>query len=317
MRRRQERTGTRGSTTRDPYTHQDEYTRYSYQEDATHRRSRQSLFSLSPATKQKIFLVIGVVALLVIWFLTPVSDWIVAVVLWTVPLEADIELGRESYRSLKRQYKPVKDRWNVQRIGWDLVSKSLVGENNEPEWEWNFGVVDAPFINAFALPGGIIRVTSTLLKELDLTNAELAALLGHEMGHVLHRHSQAKIIKSKLFTMILKAVLYEDHDDDEETFGEAVGELLLQSAKYLGELKFSRKNEYEADAAAWDLLKTSQAYSPQALESLLVKLEGATGNDSRRKMSWDSTHPGTHERIQALHEKWTRLDPQEQRWKLN
>jgi Zn-dependent protease with chaperone function len=245
-----------------------------------------------------------------LWYLTPVSDWITNAVLVFVPIEADIDLGREAWRSM--DYRSVQDRWGVHRIGHELVSKLSQDLNSaNEEMPWSFGVIHADFVNAFALPGGIVRVTDALLEQLQLSDAELAALIGHEMGHVLHRHSQARVLKEKLITYLLQAVFYEDNDGYEETFGEAVGELLLKSATFLGKQSFSRKNEYEADATAWQLLGTSRHYSPQAVESLLQKLWDLQGGSG--ETAWESTHPGTADRIEALKVKWEELPLGERR----
>jgi predicted Zn-dependent protease len=170
---------------------------------------------------------------------------------------------------------------------------------------WSFGVVRADVINAFALPGGIVRVSDTLLRQLNLSDAELAALIGHEMGHILHRHSQARLLQDQLISYLFRAVFYEDNDNFQESFGEAVGELLLKSASFLGKQSFSRKNEYEADAKAWELLLLSKRYSPKAVESLLQKLWDVSGGSGNT--SWESTHPGTKDRIEALKIKWEEL----------
>jgi Zn-dependent protease with chaperone function len=239
-----------------------------------------------------------------LWYLTPVSDWITDAVLVLVPIESDIDLGHEAWRSMN--YRSVQDRWGVNRIGHELVSKlSQDQSSTSVEMPWSFGVIHADFVNAFALPGGIVRVTDTLLEQLKLSDAELAALIGHEMGHVLHRHSQARVLKEQLIVYLIQAVFYEDNDGYEETFGEAVGELLLKSATFLGKQSFSRKNEYEADATAWQLLDMSRHYSPQAVESLLQKLWDLQGGSG--ETAWESTHPGTADRIEALKVKWEKL----------
>lgn len=273
-------------------------TSHSTREDPYLRRGRRDPHDIH--TQVYVWGTLGVV--LAIWFLTPVSNWIVGVVLWTIPVESDIELGREAWRDLRTKYKLVRDKWGVDQIGWDLVQVLP-----DQSFEWDFGVVHAPnVVNAFCFPGGIVRVTDTLLYTLNLSNGELAALLGHEIGHVLHRHSQKRIIQKELLSLLLKALVYEDHDDNRETFGQAVGELMLNSARYLGQLSFSRQDEYEADATSWDLLVMSGVYQPQALQSLLSKLwsleKGSSG-----KTSWESTHPGTKDRIKALQTKWSAL----------
>ena len=240
-----------------------------------------------------------------LWYLTPVSDWIVARVLILVPIEADIDLGRKSWRSMGYSTSP--DRWNVNGIG-----RQLVGLLDQPyTLPWSFAVIRADFMNAFALPGGIVRVSDTLLRQLNLSEAELAALIGHEMGHVLHRHSQARLLQDQLVSYLFRAVFYDDNDDVQESFGEAMGELMLKSASFLGKQSFSRKNEYEADAKAWELLLLSKRYSPKAVESLLKKLWGASGGSG--DTSWESTHPGTKDRIEALEMKWNELPISERR----
>lgn len=267
-----------------------------------------------PAALQHVsplYLWSGVAIVLLLWFLTPFSDWVVSLVLSTVPIQADVELGKEAWKDLRKKYKPVRDMWGVKRIGHELLKETNILIDNE-ELEWSFGVVHAPkVVNAFCFPGGIVRVTDSLLYQLDLTEAEIAALLGHEIGHVLHRHSQRKVIQQHLLSLVTRALVYDDQDEVDESFGEAVGELMLNSATYLGTLSFSRKDEYQADATSWELLVASKRYQPHALQSMLSKLwsyDGSSGDTS-----WESTHPGTRDRIAALQLKWDLLSTREQK----
>jgi Zn-dependent protease with chaperone function len=87
---------------------------------------------------------------------------------------------------------------------------------DENLYQRDFGVVHAQMVNAFALPGGVVRVADALLELLEPTKGELAALLGHEMGHVVSRHSQVRMIQQELVQYLFKAVLYEDGDDVQE-----------------------------------------------------------------------------------------------------
>mmetsp|Transcript_30170 Transcript_30170/g.51363 ORF Transcript_30170/g.51363 Transcript_30170/m.51363 type:complete len:340 (+) Transcript_30170:158-1177(+) len=275
--------------------------------------------------QQEIFLVACVASILAIWFFTPISDYIATWILWTVPVDSDVDLGRAALVSLEQQYPPVIDRWGVQRIGFELVKASSHSTNqninaafeNIRQYKWDFGVVHAPkIVNAFALPGGIVRVTDTLLRTLSLTDAELAALISHEMGHVLHRHTQKRAVKTRLLSTIWEAFVYEDHDGYEESFGEAVAEGLWNSASYLGGLAFSRADEYQADDAAWELLSSTyqstyhghdrtRKYSPKSVRRLLQKLWDYQGGSG--ETSWESTHPGTRDRMDALDKKWNKL----------
>mmetsp|Transcript_154 Transcript_154/g.297 ORF Transcript_154/g.297 Transcript_154/m.297 type:complete len:337 (+) Transcript_154:181-1191(+) len=282
--------------------------------------------------QQEVLLLGCLVLLLAIWFLTPLSDYAATLVLWTVPIDSDVDLGKEALVSLEQQYPPVVDRWGVKRIGMELVKASSHSTNSDQspilfdnikQYKWDFGVVHAPpqMVNAFALPGGIVRVTDTLLNNLHLSDGELAALIGHEMGHVLHRHTQKRAVKNRLLATVWEAFVYEDHDGYDESFGEAVAEGLWKSASYLGELAFSRADEYEADGTAWDLLSSTyyysfgrsgiQQYHPGSVRKLLRKLweyQGGSGSTS-----WESTHPGTKDRIEALEKKWKALSLAEKR----
>ena len=285
----------------------------------------------------ELLLLAIITSILALWFLTPLSDYCASWILWTVPVRTDVELGRQSIMSLERKYPRVEDRWGVQKIGNDLVKAARNARYNEnknaynffnsifdnvDEYQWDFGVIHAPnLVNAFALPGGIIRVTDSLLQNLYLTNGEIAALLGHEMGHVLHRHSQRRVIKQRFISTLWEAFVYEDNDGYDESFGEAVAEGLWKSASYLGDLGFSRRDEYQADAAAWDLLSATyldnryilRRYHPNSVKKLLTKLWDYQGRDATATAGWESTHPGTEERLDALKEKWSKLDSRRKR----
>jgi len=252
----------------------------------------------------------GLLGFFAVWFFTPLSNFCTQAVLNFVPFEADVKLGQEAWQSMKYEYPPVQDVWGVERIGRQLVG--IIDKNTYQTVSWDFGVIHSPnVINAFALPGGVIRVTDALLNTLQLSDAELAALIGHEMGHVLHRHSQARLLQNQLFTYLLNAVIYEDNDGYEESFGEALGELMLKSASFLARQSFSRQDEYEADATAWELTVSSRMYSPKGVESLLKKLWTLQGGSGQT--SWESTHPGTKDRIVALKTKWDDLSVRQRR----
>ena len=296
--------------------------------------SRRPTFTMSNLTA------IGSVFLtLTLWFTSPLSDAIANFVLMTVPLESDVELGLSTWnQDMKFKYPLVYDAWNVGEIGAELVQgramKSFCrrkGSNVDSEtcanqiqlYPWSFRVVHSDQVNAFALPGGIICVTDSLLKTLNLTRGEIAALLGHEIGHVLHRHSQAQLMKQDLLLTIVNAILshmnpehshqapnrshsrgpsFDARAGQEESFGDAVGDLLFQGMQFLGEMKFSRANEYEADTAAWELLVSSNNYDPRNVQNLLQKLWSLERGNG--KTSWEMTHPGTADRMEALQAKW-------------
>lgn len=287
--------------------------------------------------KQWMGLVASLVAL-ASWYMTPLSDKIIPLVLYFIPVSADIELGRVALRALRHEqpnlyrssnaiYHP---HWTpmIQSIAQQLVQaasthsgpsslphKSVFPSSSISQYNWDFGIVqERNIVNAFALPGGTIRITVGLLDTLQPTPGELAGLLGHEMAHVLHRHGQAQILQQSLVQYILDALTYSDEDPHEESFGEALGELLLRRADWFGRQRFSRSNEYQADDTSWNLLCVTGIYNPKGLTAMLDKLWRHNGQHPGLDTisSWEQTHPGTLDRIHALQHKWDALTPDEQ-----
>lgn len=151
----------------------------------------------------KLIVMLASIAGLGVWYTTPVSDWLTTILLHQVPVEADIALGRAAL--LDFPYPPKYDpHWSplVEQIGNELIStleksssevvreasssdlslvEDMLGMNSlshKPsllrQYQWDFGVVKADIVNAFALPGGTIRVTDKLLESLSPTRGELA-----------------------------------------------------------------------------------------------------------------------------------------------
>lgn len=283
-------------------------------------RKRPRRPSESTSFKRQIRLVLLATAAIAAWYLTPISDLVVNVMLEQMPVEADIELQHAALQSFP--YPTVySSTWTpeIQRVGKDLI-RTLhrhpnYSDDERYDYDWDFGVVHANFVNAFCLPGGQIRVTDTLLRTLNPTTGELAALLGHEIGHVVSRHAQRRMLTDKALSYLLGAIFYEDHDDNQETFGQALGELITKSAAWLGQQRFSRRDEYQADDVSWDLLMGDgySKYTPKSLESLLSKLKNLQDDNDAYSESliaaWSRTHPATSERLVAIDEKWNGLRP--------
>ena len=106
---------------------------------------------------------------------------------------------------------------------------------------WTFRVVDDAAVNAFAIPGGFVYVTRGIMTHLN-SEAELAAILGHEIGHVTARHSVSQISKQQLAQVGLAAGMILSPEFAQ--FGD-----LAQAAMGLMFMKFSRSDESQSDAA--------------------------------------------------------------------
>jgi beta-barrel assembly-enhancing protease len=238
-----------------------------------------------------------------IWYVTPLSTVLSGLVVRTlVPRYLDVQMGQAAVASAgyRRTYDTLAQE-RVKRIGADMLANY---PQNTDGFEFTFQVIDEPVINAYAYPGGAIFMTSGMLNNLEPSDSEVAAVLAHEIGHVVSRHSITRMLSDNFIRILWAASIYEDYDDYEESIGEAIGETLVKYAVYLGTMSFSRANEYEADNCGWEMIQRS-SYQTKGMISFFEKLLllEASQHGTDRSKWWSSTHPGTEERIQALKNK--------------
>ena len=234
------------------------------------------------------------------WFVSPLPEVLANSIVDGIPLDEDIVLGTRGVQSANYRLQPTcrPGRRCVDDIGRDIISalSSRHPEMRVDNFDWRFAVTSDTFANAFAYPGGRIFVTRGLLDMA--TDDEVAAVLGHEVGHVLHRHSQKRLVQQRLGSILIRTLLSSDVDGDgrSEGFGREVGGLLLGYADQLGSMSYSRSNEYEADHVGWYASVTTPWVSRKdGLQTFFRKLDGGD-----RGTAWHSTHPGSRERIATL-----------------
>lgn len=162
------------------------------------------------------------------------------------------------------------------------------------EAEWEFHVLDSSVINAFALPGGKVFMSRGLMEKMT-NEAQLAGVLGHEIGHVTRRHGNARISQAMLiqFGVVGLAVAGSMSDEEWAQFigiGAAAGGQL-----YL--LKYTRDQETEADAYGVRYM-TGAGYNPVGQVQVMEILRAAGGGAGTPE--WLSTHPAPDTRIQNL-----------------
>lgn len=172
------------------------------------------------------------------------------------------------------------------------IALPMAKASERPDLPWQFHVLDDPSVNAFALPGGPIFVTRGMLANVNST-AELATVLGHEIGHVTARHSVNQLSKAALANLGLGlgAVL----SDTVAKYGGVLG-----AGLQLMFLKYSRDAEREADelgfryalAQHWDVREMS------ALFETLARASDAGGGGSLP--DWLSTHPNPEDRLHTV-----------------
>ena len=212
--------------------------------------------------------------------------------------EQEYYVGRTVAATVLAQYKayPADDlNGYLNRLG-----QSLAQFSTKPETfgGYHFLALDSAEINAFAAPGGLILVTRGLLK-CTQNEDELAAVLAHEIGHVEKMHGLRAIKTGRLNSALTilaveagKNLAGEQLAEVTKAFDESINDI----AGTLMNSGYSRKLEYEADAAAVAILKQA-GYTPGALVAMLENM--AKNWDSSRK-DFAATHPAPADRIKEL-----------------
>jgi len=224
--------------------------------------------------------------------------WIVAAWLWGVPMLAGWaanQVPEEWERTFGAQslagIAPAADRIEDPRVVAPAaqVLAVLVAANPARRDTFDLVVLRTPIVNAFALPGGYLVVTTGLLRTLDRPD-ELAAVLAHEMTHVEKRHSLRQIF-ARLGVRALVGVVIGDHGGLSALVGGAAGTL--------GELTYSRNDETEADDGA--LARLARAgIDPRAAEEALAAIDAEGARGGAPDLSFLSTHPGTRARRERI-----------------
>lgn len=214
----------------------------------------------------------------------------------TAPItdEDEIELGRGIAARLLAARPLVRDEAVQQYV--NRVGLWLALQTERPNLPWRFGVMDSTDVNAFALPGGTILITQGLYDRLR-DEAELAAVLSHEIAHVVERH-QVKAIKKEMGTAFAT-----------ELAGEAAGRSDNQAVRMFGQKAFQagteifvrgldKGDEHQADVHGM-VISARGGYNPYALASVLHTLDGTTADDVGVALMF-STHPTAVSRIEHL-----------------
>ncbi|GAB2654535.1 M48 family metalloprotease [Arenimonas aestuarii] len=208
--------------------------------------------------------------------------------------EDEIELGRGIAARLLAARPLVRDEAMQQYV--NRVGLWLALQTERPNLPWRFGVMDSTDVNAFALPGGTILITQGLYDRLR-DEAELAAVLSHEIAHVVERH-QVKAIKKQMGTAFAT-----------ELAGEAAGRSDSQAVRMFGQKAFQagteifvrgldKGDEHQADVHGM-VISARGGYNPYALATVLHTLDGTKADDVGVALMF-STHPTPVSRIEHL-----------------
>lgn len=211
----------------------------------------------------------------------------------------EIQLGRENDQQVQASIGLYDDpdlQQYVQRIG-----AKLAAESERPNLPWTFRVVDDASVNAFALPGGFIYVTRGILTHFN-SEAELAAVLGHEIGHVTARHSVSQMSKQQLAGLGLSLAMI--FSPAARPYGD-----LAQTGLGVLFLKYSRDDERQADDLGYQYM-LNEGYDPRQMAEVFEMLDTVSRvNTQGRLPNWLASHPEPAARRQTVEAKLAQAGP--------
>ena len=197
----------------------------------------------------------------------------------------ELALGKEGNAAVLQEY-GVYDDPALQAYVNDL-GQSLAKVSHLPNIEWHFTLIDDPAVNAFALPGGYVYVTRGILADLN-SEAQLAGVMGHEIGHVTARHSAQQITQQQLYGLGLAvgSIFSQTLARHSQAAQQALGLLFL---------KYSRDDENQADdlGVRYSVLDNYDAREMPATYRTLKRVSDAAG---QRLPTFLSTHPDPGDR---------------------
>ncbi len=181
----------------------------------------------------------------------------------------------------------------VEQVGTELIQRSDAGRS---PYAGNFHfhlLDDRKTINAFALPGGQIFVTRALLDKLE-NEAQLAGVLGHEIGHVINRHAAEHMATGRLGQLLTVAVGVGASDRDD---GGRSAQMVAMMVNNMSQMKFSRSDESESDQYGLTYMADA-GYDPSAMLDVMRVLEEASQGNRQPEIL--ATHPQPQTRFEEI-----------------
>lgn len=223
----------------------------------------------------------------------------------TITKEQEIALGLQSAPEMAAEFGGLDQDIRVQNF-LDEIGQKLVNESFaiQADYPFEFTVLaDDQTVNAFALPGGQVFITRGLLNLME-TEGELAAVLGHEIVHVVARHSAEQIAQAQLAQGLTGALVMATYDpENPSSMGTAQVAMLISQ---LVSMKFGREDEIQSDEYGVRLVSEA-GYDPRSMISVMQKLQESSGGAGQ--VEFFSTHPSYENRLTSIQNAISTLFP--------
>ena len=206
----------------------------------------------------------------------------------------EIEIDRAySPQQLSSDFGVAQDKQLEQYL--QSIGKQMTAQTHRTKMPYRFLPVNATYVNAYAFPGGTIACTRGILLNLD-NEAELAALIGHELGHVNARHTAEIMSKNQLTSAVVGGVAIIAGSYDQNYGGLAAQIGMLGSGALLA--SYSRDNERQADDLGLEYM-VKAGYSPEGMVGLMDMLKSMSDHKVSSADLLFATHPMSSERYQT------------------
>ncbi|WP_431472651.1 M48 family metalloprotease [Nonlabens sp. SCSIO 43208] len=205
-------------------------------------------------------------------------------------VEEEIALGLQAAPSMIEEHGGLhpdnRAQTLVDQVGFNLVQSSIAKESN---YQWDFHLLaDDRTINAFALPGGQCFITAALFNQLQ-NEDQLAGVMGHEIGHVIAKHSAARMSQQGLAQGVITGV----------SVGTEGGGQTAAAVAQMLTMKYGRDDELQSDDLGVKMM-IDAGYEPQEMIGVMKILKQAAGPN--RVPEFQSTHPDPDNRIERIRE---------------
>lgn len=198
------------------------------------------------------------------------------------------------------------DRMQVERlraIARNLIPPSVRFNDDAKRWRWEVNLVSSRSVNAFCMPGGKIAFFTGIISALQLTDDEVAVIMGHEIAHALLEHGRARMSEQVLKSVgvTVAAMVFN--------LGHVSTSVLSQAADLAVSLPFSRQHETDADLVGMELAARA-GYDPRAAANVWRKMSRLGQQAGKAPPpQFLSTHPGHANRIRDIEASLPRAMP--------
>ena len=182
-----------------------------------------------------------------------------------------------------------------------LIPQTAVFRDDTHSWNWGLQLIDSPLVNATCAPGGRITFYTGIINKLNLTDDEIAAIMGHEIAHAVREHGRERVSQAMAQNVIANVALAAAGAGSAQSIDAA-----NQIMQYVLVLPNSRQNEKEADAIGLEIAARG-GYDPRAAITLWEKM--SKESKGKNPPEFLSTHPSNENRIKELSALMPRVMP--------